>query len=350
MNTKMIDNHTRLLWVNCIKVFATILIVVQHSISYEWVRLLDIGGTQWNIINFIFMLSRTGVPIFFMCSGMGMLQKERNLKDIFFHSIKKIVILYISWMLIYGFIDMCSLIHSNLATPRTIINVYLKSVLFGQYHTWFIYTLIALYAITPFLYEIAKRSNLLIYYILLSILFTILLPYIGKFESLSRLYTVIQSTNMHFVVGYTLYFVLGYYLSTIKLTKKICITACFTFVIAITLAFVFSCSQREIIGSDCQSLYNEYSILGFLMNLSIFLLFRILFSDKTNASFLYTATSILSSCGIGIYLFHPLLLFLIKDIQGIWCILGGLVIWSLSFIIMLIIYHIPILSRIFLGK
>ncbi len=351
MNTPAGTNHqTKLFWINCIKVFATLLVVMQHSISYEWVRLLKTGGSSWNIINLVFMLTKIGVPVFIMCSGMGMLQKKRSIKSIYLNNSKKLILLYVAWMLVFGVVDMYDLIASELATPGTIINVFLKAVLFGKYHTWFIITLLGLYAITPLLYEIAKNKVLLKYFLLLSIIFTIILPYAGKIEALSRVNTVIQNANMHFVLGYSLYFMMGYYLSSVELNKTRKLITCLIFIFSATAALVLSCHQRASIEADCQTIYNEFSLLGFFMNTSFFLLFRILFEAAKPASVMEQVIAILSTCGIGIYLFHPLILFLVEDIQGITCILGGFIIWGLTCAIMLIIYHLPILSRIFLGK
>ena len=80
---QQIKSQNRLLWLDCLKSFSTLLIVIQHSVSYEWVHLLTENNVIWKIINFVFMISKSGVPIFIMCSGIGMLQKERSIKDIF---------------------------------------------------------------------------------------------------------------------------------------------------------------------------------------------------------------------------------------------------------------------------
>ncbi|MBE5877614.1 MAG: hypothetical protein E7290_12100 [Lachnospiraceae bacterium] len=343
-------NSSKLFWINCIKIFATFLVVMQHSISHEWVRLLDIGGSQWNIINFIFMLTRTGVPIFIMCSGMGMLSKERTVKSVYMNNIKNLVCLYIAWMLVFGIVDVCSMLSSPLATVRTVINALLKSILFGQYHTWFIIMLLALYAITPLLYEIAKRKNLLQYFLLLSILFTILLPYVRKVEALSRVNTVIQNANMNFVVGHTLYYMIGYYLSGCKLTKKRGLAACLMFILSAGAAFTLSNYQRSIVHSECQSVYAEFSVLGFMMNISIFMVFRFLIENVKPGKVIHSFVSVVVKCGIGIYLFHPLILFLVKNLHGSVSILGGIGIWALSVTVMVILYHLPVVSRIFLGK
>ena len=155
---KMINGtqKTRLFWLDCLKAFSTFLIVMQHSISYEWVRLIDEADFTWKIINFIFLISKAGVPIFIMCSGIGMLNKERTIKEIYAKNVANILKVYISWMLVYGSYHVYSLFVDGAATIRTVMNAVIKDIIFGQYHTWYIATLLALYLITPFLQLIVE--------------------------------------------------------------------------------------------------------------------------------------------------------------------------------------------------
>lgn len=117
-------------------------------------------------------------------------------------------------MLVFGVRDGISLIQGGYGI-RTVLNALIKDIVFGEYHTWFIMTLIGLYLITPLLYEIVRNEKLMQYFLLLSILFTVILPFIGKLDNSGRLHTALETFNMRFVVGYVMYYVLGYYLSGI---------------------------------------------------------------------------------------------------------------------------------------
>lgn len=334
------EKGNRLLWLDCLKIFSTFLIVMQHSISYEWIQAVSESTNISYIINLLFMLSKSGVPLFFMCSGMGMLQKSRTIKEIYCKNTFNLLRIYSCWMLIYGFCEVYRLFTLNTLTVRTGINALIKSIIFGQYHTWFIATLLALYAVIPFLQKITSDGILLKYYIFLSILFTILLPYIGRIESLNRLYTVITDMNMHFVLGYSLYFVLGYYLSTFEFSpkKKYSIIAALFLIILFGSLYSFHLSLS--IGSECQSTYNDFSIIGFLISVSIFLTFKCLFSFNQKKSIRFIQDT--ATLGIGIYLFHPILLPLFKNFSSLWCLVGGLLLYFISFIIVKLISILPI--------
>lgn len=342
-------NKNRYIWLDCLKAFATFMIVMQHSVSYEWVRLIEEPDIIWKIINFVFMIVKSGVPIFIMCSGVGMLQKERTIKDILCKNIVHIVKIYTSWMLIYGIYHVIRLVLEGNASLRTAINAIVKDIIFGHYHTWFIITLIALYLITPFVSLIVKSNTNIRYFLCLSIIFTIILPYIEKYEELSRLNTVIKDANMSFVVGYSLYYVMGYYIAKLELTKHRKVITVITLMGSVLMAFLLSCRNAIEYGAECQSIYTEFSILGFLISTSFFMVFRIVFegnSEKPKNIKMKIAK--ISYYGIGIYLLHPLFLFLVEELKGLTCLIGGIFVWLINLVIMKVISLLPI-REYFLG-
>lgn len=335
----------RMIWIDMIKVIAAFFVVMQHSVSLTWIDTVTNQREVWYLLNLVFMLSRPAVPLFLMCSGATILRKERNIKDIYMHNIWGIVRVYICWMLIYGITDMFQL--EDMHNWRVVINLYLKNILFGKYHTWFIFTLIGLYIITPFLSRIVREKSYIIYFLLLSLIFTIFIPYISRIESFNRMNAVLQSINMHFVVGYTLYYVAGYFISNIEMTKKRG-RLCIAFLMAvIVMAFFLSGKKSLACGTECQSVYGEFSILGFLMTILIFASSKYLFEkikDNRSVYFIERATSL----GIGIYLFHPMILPIFDGMNGLLSIVKGIIIWSISLVLMLLLSKNQKLAKILL--
>lgn len=92
------------LWIDIIKVFSTFLIVMQHSISASYTT-FPVESPEWKIMNLIFMFSRMGVPIFFMCSGAGMLGRERSIKEVWCRNIFSLLKVYVGWMAVFGIKD-----------------------------------------------------------------------------------------------------------------------------------------------------------------------------------------------------------------------------------------------------
>ena len=319
----------KIIWMEYAKVAATILIVLQHSISQEWIVAIDRNG--WEILNLIFMLTRMGVPIFLMCSGMGMLAKERDIRSIFAKSIWGILKIYVFWMLVYGIFDAISLYVSDLATCRTVCNAFLKNILFGRYHTWFLATLIGLYLITPLLYKIVADNKMLIYFLALSMVFTILFPVVVNCDA--RLEEVFREVNMNFVTGYVLYFVAGYYIGRIRLTSKIKVWGIIIWISTVILGFLISSLYAGDWGQDCQKIYSEFSVIGFIMNISFLIVMKAWFEEANGKSTQIVMK--IRNCGYGIYLIHPLLLsFFPEDrFQGMWSILKAVITYSCALIL-----------------
>ena len=334
----MSDTHTPKLtsgqihWINIIKIVSAFLVVMQHSISSAW-STLSPDTPSWFFINFVFILSRSAVPLFFMCSGAGMLQREHTIKEILHKNIFQLLKVYLSWMLIYGACSAVSLIQEGLGTPRTIFNAFVKKLIFGEYHTWFVLALISLYLITPFLYKITQDAALLKYFLILSVLFTIVLPLTGYFGFLDRLTATFSNFNMHFVVGYVLYYVLGYYISQLNWQKMYSRITILLFVVSYVSAFLLSSMYSVSTQTAHQEMYGEFTPLGFLFTITLFGLIRILFA---NSSSNLVAKKLLSY-GIAIYLMHPLFLEFIAPLNGLTKIIGAILIYLVCLFISFLI-------------
>lgn len=334
----------KITWIEYAKLTATMLVVMQHSISQEWVRLAaDSHLMEWRVLNFVFMLDTISLPIFFMSSGIVMLGRDRSLNEIT-HSIWKIVKTYVTWMLVYGAVDAISLFSENLATPKTVINAFLKNIIFGRYHTWFLLTLIALYAVTPFLRPFIEDRKKRRYFLLLSVLFTVLLPQIGSYSE--RLNGTIQQFHMMVVVGYVMYFVLGYELQQVSMNWKKTILAAGVFVLSAGAGYLLSLKAAANVGTECQTVYAEFTLIGLMMNASAFALLKGCFEWagewKMTKWVIY-----LQGFGMGIYLLHPLINTWLGSFEGLRVLGKAVLVWMISFGIVWIIEGIKkmILSR-----
>lgn len=290
------------------------------------------------------MISRLGVPIFVMCSGAGMLARERPIKDIWRKNIFPLVITYISWMLVYGLKDALEMAVTNTYHIHVIINAVVKPVLFGEYHTWFIMMLLGIYMITPLLYEMIKKEDLLKYFIFLSILFSTVLPIFSYFEWLSRLYAVIENFNMHLVVGYTMYYVIGFYITRYR-NEKLDKCAELLFLFSVLGAYGLSCFYSVKTGSATQEPYQLFSPFAFIMSVSLFVLFQKYSGQWEEKSKIGIKIAGLERYGIVIYLVHVMFIEAWAKGSGLIYILCGIIIWFLSLLIGIVIEKIPVLNR-----
>lgn len=333
-----------LLWMDVIKVFSTFLIVMQHSISYSFTT-LPVSGYEWKILNFIFMISRMGVPIFIMCSGAGMLSRERTIKEIWCKNISGLLKVYVGWMAVLGVWDVIQIgIRGENADLRVMVNAFIKCILFGKYHTWFIFTLLGLYVITPLIYRVVQQKEYLFYYLLLSIVFTIILPLFSGVEQLDRLMAVADSINMHFVVGYSLYFAAGYFICRC-MDHRWEKYAEIAFVLSVVTAYVPSVFMSLKAGSANQEAYGLFSPSGFIMSVSLMVLFKKYIGEERASGFV-NGIAALQKYGIAIYLFHTVFVEIWAKGSGMRYVLTAALIWVLCLGISVMVYRIPLLNRV----
>lgn len=342
MNTNTSTIPVRNHWIDAIKIFSTLLIFFNHGLPHVWTS-HPVDTFTWKFVHFFFLLSRVAVPLFFMCSGFGMLRKEHSVSQIFRKNIFQILKIYICWMLVYGIIDCISLYQDNLASLRTCVNALVKSVIFGQYHTWFILTLLSLYLITPFLYLITRTKENMQYFLCLSLIFSVIFPYLNSLSFLSRLTNTLNNFNMHFVYGYILYYVAGYYLSTISWKKIYSYAAIVVFIISFGSAYISSINTSVATNTPYQHIFSEFAPLLFGAAISVFCIFRgfeIHFASKI--------TKPLISYGFALYLMHPLFLNYVRQTSELTVFAGVIALYLLCILICFSISRSKFLSKLFL--
>lgn len=310
MNTKTFSNNSQhQTWIDFIKTTSTFMIVFQHSISTIW-STVSPEHILWKISHPLFLITHLPVLLFFMCSGCTMLKKERSISVLLKKNIFQILKIYCFWMLIYGLKSCISMYNEGIASFRTCFNALVKAVLFGHYHTWFIFTLIALYLITPFLYLIVQDKKRMEYFLILSIIFTILLPMLQPVDAFRRLTEALANFNMTFVTGYLLYYVAGYYISQISWTR---LHTCFfvlLFIVSFSSCCLITMYQSVQTGTANFEIMGNFSLLAFLITISLFGIARGL--EKVSFPPLFSKLTVY---GFAIYLMHPLFLEYIKPIQ-----------------------------------
>lgn len=342
MNTNTTITTPRDNWIDSIKIFSTLLIFFNHGLPHVW-STYPMDTITWKLVHCFFLLSRVAVPLFFICSGAGMLRKEHSFSQIFYKNIFQLLKIYICWMLIYGVVSCISLYQENLASLHTCVNALVKSVLFGQYHTWFIFTLLSLYMITPFLYLITRTRENMQYFLFLSLIFTVFIPMLNSFDFLSRLTNTLDNFNMYFVYGYILYYVAGYYLSTVCWKKIYSYIAIAVFITSFGFAYMYSINVSISSGTPYQHIFSEFSPFLCLTVLSVYGIFR-----GFEIRFPSELTKPLLSFGFALYLMHPLFLKYVKQISGPQVFPAVIVLYFSCIFICFIVSKSRILSKLFL--
>ena len=149
------------------------------------------------------------VPVFVMISGRFFLDPDRNMSAAKIKkSIIHLAVAFIVWDILY---QICYYLRGTYVGLNW--KGFLSTFLIGPYHFWYMFMLICMYAITPFLRKISESKPLMEYFIVLFLIFEFItlygvnLPLIG-----ATIAEISRKTTFHFALGYSGYYILGYYL------------------------------------------------------------------------------------------------------------------------------------------
>lgn len=298
-NTKA--KGARILWLDLLRVFACGCVVMLHSIG-GYINNTGMYGTRsWYLCIGLNEVVRVGVPLFLMMSGYLLLRSEKSADIGAFYKkrLGRILLPFIVWDIVY-------FLYYHLTSGTTVSVGELLGELINNgsaYHLWFIYTLFAIYLVTPFLRMIIRSCSveqLLWLFVLIAFPGTIrpflntLLPvYIYLFEPIAE--------------GYIAYFLLGYILgqTELKLNGRILI---YTAGIA---GAAFGVWQNLSASSTAEILLpanGGYAINHFLCAAAVFTAFRYGFCRLEGRRVGARAAASLSGVTYGVYLAHPLVL------------------------------------------
>lgn len=246
----------------------------------------DIGSFNFWIGNILDSIARIGVPIFVMISGKLMLDEDYEFsKKKLIEHISKMIIFFLFWSGVYCLIF-------NVAYPiikhkdiniMYVIGEFIK----GYYHLWFVYLIIGLYLIVPLLRLWVKNENkrYIEYFIILSIIFTYIIPQIiaiGSNYSMFFAYLndiIEKNLQLKYVGGYTTYFILGWYIHNydIKHKKIIYFLGTLGLIVSIIGTYILSASTGKV-----QQMYENLSINVLFQSVAIFIFIKERFINKND--------------------------------------------------------------------
>ena len=299
-------------YIDFLRIFSMLSVIMLHVVA-DLLR-VKYGSVEWHFSNILTSVISVAVPVFFMISGALLLSNEKSssVKGLFKTRLPKIIIPFLFWSLIaigyyfaadtyrngaYGWAGLIYRIKNILSQPATI-------------HLWFMYALIPIYLLLPFIKTLIDKMKKTqgIYMLSLWILCSVVYSTIQNLfpEILRAPLTVNSAFNLNFIGGYIGFFVLGYYLHKLKLNIKnkwlilisivdVCIIACGTYIFT--------------------SRYNGYfegfkvytGLFTTVLSVCIFLIFKNIFADMEE--FRYSKiTDTVGVLSFPIYLIHNLVI------------------------------------------
>lgn len=219
----------RTIYFDYLRVIAIISVIVLHVSAQNW-NALSVSSIAWNICNFYDAMTRWGVPIFVMISGSLFLSREVKIGSLYKKNIARLAVAYFIWSTFYAIVIPVTK-HLVSGSAEISVTSIIENIIGGHYHLWFIPMIVGLYMCTPIIKKIVESKSVTKYFLILSFIFAFLIPQAviiaddfigGRFTAgLIKAQSVIDGNmQLHLVLGFSSYFVLGYYLNKIDLSQK----------------------------------------------------------------------------------------------------------------------------------
>lgn len=285
-----------------LRIIAAFSVVMLHSSAQFWYS-LDINSTEWLVANSYDALFRFGVPVFVMLSGALFLPKQYDLsiKRLYTHNILRMAIIFVLWSGLYGLLDCIHFDFTQVSWKDVA-----KEMILGRYHLWFLPMIAGIYMLLPILrtwVQNAERRNLE-YFLSLFFVLQILCWTIRSIDSSVYLNHVLDTLQVDLVCGYVGYFVLGYYVSYVKIPKKYHKIIYFSAFPATVLNVVLGNCLSVRAGAPKADIYDSFGLFTFCIVLACFLFFtevmgRIHYSEKAEK-----LIGEVSKGTLGVYVMH----------------------------------------------
>ena len=301
------NKNENIVWVDWIRVLATIGVVFIHAASPLLYMYHKIGEGHWWIANIYDSILRMSVPLFFMISGFLLLQKHDSLWVFFMKRFHKILVPLFAWSVFYilwkGWVEQ--------STPISLQSFYRILYEPTYYHLWFLYSLVGVYLAVPVLRVIVQYSPPAIFKYGLGFWFVAgsLVP------CAERLLEFKVGFDLKLLGGLAGYLLLGWMLGTHTLTKQhaklSCLVACISALITAWGTYILTIRNEGILVLE---FYGPLAPNVVLLAASVFVLLRYVVEHSDFAAHpqvLWVVHSV-GSASFGIYLIHTAFLYLLQ--------------------------------------
>lgn len=166
MENALITDQTRQHYFDFLRVLAIFAVIVIHVAAQNWYT-TDMHSFEWAAMNFYDSIVRWAVPIFVMISGALFLSKDIPIRKLYSKYIFRIFTAFIFWSFMYAV--------KKYMESGDIVQAFMY-FLRGEFHMWFLFMIVGLYMIVPFVKKIAESESLTKYFLVLAFIFSFVMP------------------------------------------------------------------------------------------------------------------------------------------------------------------------------
>lgn len=325
----------RIVYLDVLRVLSICAVVLLH-VTCNGIFTYPVDSFNWIACNAANSLTRWSVPVFVMISGALMLNREYSVSALWRKKVLHIIVVFVVWSVLYA-----------LATVRTGAGDVLKAVVAGHYHLWFLLMIAGVYAMQPFMKRIVESTELCKYFLSLFVVVAVVLPHLESLIPIGP-FTSGFTAPMKLVIGFCGYFVLGFQMHRMDLSKYTgvaCILTVISFAACAYLTYVTNLGRGELDFT----FYENFSIMTFVESVSVFVIVKNIYGGVATSRWVRLAPYVL-----GVYLVHAFVLYRIElfgsfDLNPLlWMPCRWVVTLLLSFVASFIIAKIRFFHKILL--
>ena len=348
----LLPEEKRAIWPDILRIVAIFAVIMLHAAAAGY-QTFNVRSIQWQCCNLYNSLSRFGVPIFVMLSGMFLLNPARNytIKKLYFQKIPRMMTAFLFWSTFYAVIPLIKNLHDNIVSLNcNLLYPLALEITNGHVHLWFLFMISGLYMITPLLRNIVKDEKLTIYFLVLCLVFVFITNSLNQISFLPKsLILTMNRFNVKLVSGYSGYFVWGFFLSQHQLTDR-------TRTIIYIIGFISALLTAALNGfagyyynTPGKWMLANLSINILCMATAVFVFFQYHFQDVRFSHQTQKFLVLLGKWSFGIYLvhmcFHTYIVprFFIHPILSI--PISSIITFIFSLITVSVLSRIPILNK-----
>lgn len=350
----MNETKGRILYPDILRTLTIYAVLIIHVAGTRWYS--HFGSSEWFVINGYMSALRWCIPVFFMLSGIIILDPKYDLsfKKLFTKSLPRLLCALLFWAILYRVLSpiTCILLDIREVTTEDWTRVYTE-ILYGTpwHHLWFMYAIISIYILAPLIrvFTAHAEKKHYVYFLIIYFIFGSVIPQINQVN------TIHLNFGVYDLYHYTGYFIAGYFFSKYDLTKIqkriLYIVGSLTLLWNVVGSTLFAIKN----GSGGTQFFENISPTTMIIAFFIFVLAKDIISNSKSAQKLQGNKWIilLANCSLGIYLVHDFFNIVLNMLNINSCTFPAIIsvpllalfVYMASLGVVLIIRKIPVLNK-----
>jgi surface polysaccharide O-acyltransferase-like enzyme len=303
----MKDNNKRVAYADIARISASFAVVLLHTAGIRMVKsTVESSAFFWSAIFDSF--ARWSVPLFIMLSGMLFLNREGaiDVKRLWKKNIFRLVTAFLFWSYLY---NLYAAISQDGLGGKMFLTALLNTPN-GAMHLWFIFVIIGLYIVTPFVKRMTdnmtKREAE--YFLILNLVITFIPKTLSCFATLKPYTSYLNNFEISYAAGYIGFFVAGWYIEKFEHGKKFraCVYALAVASYAYTSVMTIAFSRAK--GEMVEDFMSFKSVTAYLMAFGFLMFLKYAFREKEFGRRGLSNLKNWSKYTFGVYLIHEMIL------------------------------------------